>query len=490
MKRRKKDVKRIKDMKWYNARLYCSNLRKKSAIEKLIDDIYAELDLTNPGSNTKKKKMALNIILSNAYEESLTGKFVAIPFYRGYYTTLSKSNPDYNTYQFIVGGTKALIKYDYLDYKPASYNYLIPENNSVSGIKATKKLIEAIAKYTEPLNVVQNYFETDEVHTYTFSSDELAIYDYDCIVELKDASKAKKLIDYRPNEISIRSKKFLREYNLFISAFDIKIPLSKVDPSKYPLLRYYPDNTSSTRTQSEYTINTTIPLIGFCAVNFILNKKLKCKIKRVFNNGVFTEGGRLYGAEYQFLSEAERSWILINGNHVVEIDYKSFHPRILYHKMSIDIKGDLYEMVHPSKVLRPAIKKMLNIMINTKSDYRAVKAFEKALFKDEDGGIILTAMVNHRIDEWDLIALIKKAHKPIEKYFGSNIGVKMQYEDSELAIIILTYFMKKKINCLTIHDSFIVEEKYKDELYNLMMNEYKKMFGFEAELEINKREDL
>jgi len=50
--------------------------------------------------------------------------------------------------------------------------------------------------------------------------------------------------------------------------------------------------------------------------------------------------------------------------------------------------------------------------------------------------------------------------------------------------------MKKKINCLTIHDSFIVEEKYKDELYNLMMNEYKKMFGFEAELEINKREDL
>lgn len=48
MKRRKKNVKRIKDMKWYNARLYCKNQQQKSAIEKLIDDIYAELDLTIP----------------------------------------------------------------------------------------------------------------------------------------------------------------------------------------------------------------------------------------------------------------------------------------------------------------------------------------------------------------------------------------------------------------------------------------------------------
>jgi len=62
MKRRKKNVKRIKDMKWYNARLYCKNQQQKSAIEKLIDDIYAELDFKENSvtyEDFKDKKIVL-----------------------------------------------------------------------------------------------------------------------------------------------------------------------------------------------------------------------------------------------------------------------------------------------------------------------------------------------------------------------------------------------------------------------------------------------
>lgn len=474
-------------MFWYNPKLYCTNKNKKSAIEKLVDEIYPKLDLKHPETNKRMKKKALNVIISNAYEAFLSDRFAAVPFGRCYYTNLSNSNPKHNTYAYNIGGANALIKIDYLIKKKGYFDKENPEKSRVTGIKATQKMIDGINRFTEPVGVAQNYYDTGEYITYTFSSDELKILDSYDVVELKD--KYKKLINYSPCIISKQSKKFLRRYNSSISGFDVKIPVDKINPSKYPLLQYYPDNTNISNPQLEYTTNTTYPLIGFCKINFINYKKLRCIIKRVFNNGDFEQGGRFYDAEYQFLSEGERIWITIDDEPVIEIDYKTFHPRILYHKEGIDIKGDLYLMANPKEELRPAIKKMMNMMINTKTDFRAVKAFEKELLKDEKGGEIQTAMINHRVDAWDLTRMIHKAHKPIEKYFKTSIGVEIQYEDSELARRILTHFMKKRIACLCVHDSFLVQEKYKDELYEVMMNEYEKRFKFKPELEVNERKE-
>lgn len=487
MKKRKYS-KKHKDMFWYKSRLYCTNKNKKSAIEKLVDDIYPILELKHPESNKVLKKRALNVIISNAYEAYLCNKFAAVPFGRDYYTNLSNSNPKHNTYAYTVGGANALLKINYLIKKKGYFYKEHPEKNRVTGIKATQELLDAINRFTEPLGVVQNYYDTGECYTYTFSSDELKILDAYDVVELRDDSNAKKLIDYRPNRISISSKKFLRSYNLFIDGFNVKVNIKKINPSKYPVLKYYPDNTTISNQQLEYTTNIT-PLIGFCESNFISYKKLRCIIKRVFNNGDFEQGGRFYDAEYQFLNEEERSWITINDEPVVEIDYKTFHPRILYHKEGIDIKGDLYLMANPEEELRPAIKKMMNIMINTKSDYQARNAFEKDLLEDEKGGEIQTAMIIHRVDGWDLIRMIHKAHSPIETYFGSEIGIRVQYEDSELAKNILTHFRERRIACLCVHDSFLVQEKYKDELYEVMMNEYEKRFKFKPELEVNERKE-
>jgi len=485
MKKKRKSKKYL-NIDWYDARKLSINKQGKSAIEKFIDEIYFELGLRNPYANMEKKKTALNVVISNAVDKYLTGKFVAIPFFRGYYTNASISKLMHNTYEYIVSGTKALIKCDYLDIKPGYFNFLNPEYNRVSSVRATKKIIDAIAKYMDAEITVQNYFETDKNITYIFSADEFSPIKFDAVVELKDEKKH--LIDYRPNKISALSKKFLREYNLFVATFDVKIPLDKIRENKYPLFHIHTYTTTTTNTQPEYTSNITIPLIGCSEVNSIIYKKLSCYLKRTFNNCKFDNGGRFYGGEYQMLSKEERSWIRINGNPVVEIDYKCFHPRMLYHELGIDIKGDLYEMVHPDIQLRQAIKKMLNIMINCNGDYNAVEAFKDNLLKEENEAEIQIAMLNHRFDEWDLISMIKRAHQPLNDFFGSNIGIQKQYKDSIIAMRIMKHFMKKKAACLCIHDSYLVEEKYKDELYELMITEYKIMFGFEPELEIIEKE--
>lgn len=485
MKRKNKKSKKHREMIWFDKRLISKNKKCKSAIEKFIDEIYTELGLINPDINTDKKKMALNIILSNAYEHYQTNKFVAIPFYRDYYTNISSIKFPFITYLFIVGGTKALISKNYLEYKKGYFNKYSPENNEVSGIRATKKLLDTIASYIRKDDDNQNYFETQEGYTFIFSNDEFTKYDFDCVVELKDGTKKKNIIEYRPNRISEQSKKFLREYNAFISSFDILMPASKIKPIKYKLLGINTNITADTKI--EYTSSTTIPLIGFCYDKDIIYKKLDCRLKRVFNGCKFNQGGRFYDAEYQKLSEAERSWIIINGNKTVEIDYKSYHPRMLYHELGIEIKGDLYTMVDPREELRKAIKKMLNIMINSCSDYNAMTGFEKYL-DSEKGKEVKLAMEKNDVTPKDLIKMIRAKHKRIEKYFSSKEGVKKQYVDSIIAMRIMKYFLRKKIACLCVHDSFIVEEKYERELYALMIIEYKKIFGFEPELEINDKE--
>ena len=81
--------------------------------------------------------------------------------------------------------------------------------------------------------------------------------------------------------------------------------------------------------------------------------------------------------------------------------------------------------------------------------------------------------------------MIMQTHKKIEKYFNTGIGVKLQYRDSKIAERILKHFTRKKIVCLCIHDSFIVQEQFKDELIEVMRREYKKEIGFDCELKVN-----
>jgi hypothetical protein len=39
--------------------------------------------------------------------------------------------------------------------------------------------------------------------------------------------------------------------------------------------------------------------------------------------------------------------------------------------------------------------------------------------------------------------------------------------------------MEENIPCLPVHDSYIVEVQYKDTLYQVMMEEYEKIMGYE-----------
>ena len=81
--------------------------------------------------------------------------------------------------------------------------------------------------------------------------------------------------------------------------------------------------------------------------------------------------------------------------------------------------------------------------------------------------------IKNYYDQW------VQAHPVIAKYWRSDVGIKLQYQDSRIAAGIINHFTEKSVPVLVVHDSFIIEKKYESELAEKMKSVYKAIFKFE-----------
>lgn len=189
-------------------------------------------------------------------------------------------------------------------------------------------------------------------------------------------------------------------------------------------------------------------------------------LHRIFNSKNLTEGGRFYGGFWIGLSKEERAQILINGNPVIELDYGATHIQMLY-----DISGtampeepyiiDGYE--------RKATKTLLLMMVNANSQSAAIKAYISEQKKQQ--------LPFHPYEELRALSgkLLAK-HKAISEYFYSGMGISMQSQDAAMAERIMLRFIKQTSGhtaILPVHESFIVDRRYKEDLMEIMLDEFK-----------------
>ncbi|MFA5687996.1 MAG: hypothetical protein WC959_02415 [Kiritimatiellales bacterium] len=238
---------------------------------------------------------------------------------------------------------------------------------------------------------------------------------------------------------------------------------------------------------------------------FIKNQNITCKFKEgdfknndhlygfsgVFNLNsqiarIYSEqekvGGRLYNQDFfcvQHLSKKLRKRIKINGEKTVELDFEGLHPSMLYHLASREVSGDPYNIFPQAtdKNLRKCVKFSFNILINCSSDKEAIRALNKALFKEhpELGEVLKNhykgvATVYKRCNT--LLNDVKKYHSSIKSSFCSSAWKTLQFEDSELMLEILETLMEKEIVALPIHDSIIVQERHEQIAKNVMKSTY------------------
>lgn len=193
------------------------------------------------------------------------------------------------------------------------------------------------------------------------------------------------------------------------------------------------------------------------------------RLTAIYNNCSFSDGGRLYclpyrGINYQQLNKQERSRIQINLADTVELDFSTLHLSMLYSQRNIELLSDPYSF----DLNRNIAKKTILVLINADTELSARKALEKQF--------------ENTIDFKPIIAAAKQYHTPIADCFGSGIGIKLQNYDAKIAVNVVSHFTAKGVPCLPIHDSFIIDKRFKEQLKDVMVYAYKMLFNGEIKV--------
>ena len=223
-----------------------------------------------------------------------------------------------------------------------------------------------------------------------------------------------------------------------------------------------------------------------------------CFMHRTFINSTFNDGGRVYGGWWQKCHSTYRKDIFINGNPVVEVGYNAIHLAILYQIEGLNlydmaVSHDLYDVIIPEldnvpeselidysraelkQFKRFLIKKLTHNGISARSKTDLWTATIKAITAEEyttngeihrpPSNILRTISHNLLASVFDSI---KQKHQPIAHYFLSGIASRLQLIESNITMNLIEHFTALKVPILTLHDAYIVEQKWGQTLINAM----------------------
>lgn len=176
-------------------------------------------------------------------------------------------------------------------------------------------------------------------------------------------------------------------------------------------------------------------------------------VHRVFNAD-FRHGGRYYGHWIQSIPKEFRNHLTIRGVPVIELDFSSMHPRLLYaNEGLVAPQGDLYALEGFDLFYRRAIKVVFNTLINATNERAAVNS----VYYGQKGEISLAQEFNLSMRKvLEMVSAIKTEHYAIAHHIGSGAGLRLQCQDSGIAKDIMLTLWTRGIHSLPLHDSFLV----------------------------------
>ena len=232
---------------------------------------------------------------------------------------------------------------------------------------------------------------------------------------------------------------------------------------------------------------------------------LDTNIKRVFLRGdtKFEHYGRFHydGVSVQSIRSEHRQEIRIGGEKVVEVDFVSLHPSMLYAKEGHEIPEgyDIYGLQIPIDCcyhnkealnayhnqidpdynpMRNYIKRLTLVLFNAKSEASAAKVMEKEVREDrfkpyEDQKYFSLEDISTRA----VIGFIKQSNPVLVPYFGTDAGIHLMKLDSDIINSILKSFIEKGLPVLAVHDSCVVRERDYFTCVQTMKNAYEEVMG-------------
>lgn len=167
-------------------------------------------------------------------------------------------------------------------------------------------------------------------------------------------------------------------------------------------------------------------------------------VTRIFNNGTWEQGGRLFGAFWETMRRTDRFRLLrISGEPIANVDYGQLFPRLAYLEAGHEPpSGDLYDIAGDG-LHRDGWKQLLNALLLSAKPLRnwpegATRAFPL--------GTKLR----------DAVAAISERHAPIAHLFGSGIGLRFMRTESDILLAVLARLFASGVTALPLHDSVLV----------------------------------
>lgn len=419
------------------------------AVNNAVDALFTELKKDPAFSaNLNITKKHIKVIILDLYVKWLTDPEMYSAYYRANNAYPSKKELRYNKLHISKKTPEivdALVREGYVVSVTGHFDREHKRTSHISRMRATPKLIDLIVKQ----------------HKITPEMVELAS-DTECIIlRIKDGEKKKNI----PYTDTPETKKWRR--NLY--AYNNLLRNTLVDIPQIPRGGLVEKPKTSAKKKKPKEVRTTI------------NRSNKF-VRRIFSDGSFEDGGRYYGGFWQRVPKKWRERILINGCHTVEIDYSGLHIVMLYAQVGIDywkeVGRDPYEIpgVEVSERMRKLLKLILLCVLNNKDKATTIKAVRKKTNFDPDE---YSWVKEEKVDIAGIIDSFTLLHKPIQEFFYSGIGIKLQRMDSQIAEEVINTLTKKDIPVLAIHDSFIVQTLNEQLLKNTMDLAFKKVTGID-----------
>ncbi|MBO9510602.1 hypothetical protein [Erythrobacter sp. A6_0] len=190
---------------------------------------------------------------------------------------------------------------------------------------------------------------------------------------------------------------------------------------------------------------------------------LTAPVSRIFNTTMH-RGGRFYahGASWQNVKRDVRKRITLDGEPVVELDFATLHPAMLYAEVGAPMPRDCY--AHADWP-RPLVKRAMLILLNASSLPAARLAIAHCSEMESLPGVESSPIARAA----RLISDIKEMHQPVARFFHTDAGARLMKQESDMAEHIMTELLRQNVVALPVHDSFLVPASKKAALEQAMM---------------------
>jgi hypothetical protein len=211
----------------------------------------------------------------------------------------------------------------------------------------------------------------------------------------------------------------------------------------------------------------------------------KRKLRRIFSNGSFASGGRLYGGFWleDLKSDERMACIQIDRQPVVELDFAQCALRILYGLVeAVPPSGDLYAVPSLAQAQREDIKTMVSALTFVGDARlhelaplaRKICPHINAPIDSDREGMADAAALREAINR------LKTYHARIAAFLPSEVGYQVQRIESDILVELLLTLNANGITVLPVHDSLVVRHDRANEAQAVMERVFERHTGVPA----------